>query len=102
MGSSLTRLVRESVWSYVWYGVYITRPVLTSVSSFDGCGVSIARPRFGICLVARRVGNFSYTPRASMSCFRFVRVSLTHRVMESVGLFGGWGVSLKRPVLESV
>ena len=55
--------------------------------------------RAGIFLVVRRVGNLSYTPLASMSCFRFVRVSVTHCVMQSVGSFGGWGVSLKRPGL---
>ena len=29
-----------------------------------------------------------------MSCFRFVRVSLTYRVMGSVSSFGGWGGGL--------
>ena len=39
-----------------------------------------------------------------MSCFWFVRVSVTHREMKSVGSFGSWGGggSLKRPVLEFV
>ena len=58
-----------------------------------------------ICLVVRRMGDLSYTPRACMFCFWFVRVSVTHREMEFVGSFGHWGGeggSLKRPVLESV
>ena len=72
-------------------------------------------PRVGICLVHRRVRNLSYTPRVTMSCFRFVRVSLTYRVMGSVSSFGGWGGGfflgggrgggrgrLQCPVLESV
>ena len=58
--------------------------------------------RAGIFLVVRRVGNLSYTPLASMSCFRFVRVSVTHCVMQSVGSFGGCRVCLTLPVLESV
>ena len=48
------------------------------------------------------MGSFSYTPRASISCLRFVSVYVTHREIESVGSFGGERVSLKRPVLESV
>ena len=43
------------------------------------------------CLIIRRVGNLSYTPRASMSCFPFVRVSVIYRVMESLRPFGSWG-----------
>ena len=53
------------------------------------------------------MGNLSYTPRASKSCFWFVRVSVTHREMEFVGSFGSWGRgggggSLKRTMLEFV
>ena len=44
----------------------------------------------------------SYTPRASMSCFRFVRASVTYRVMESVVSFGGPGICHKCLMLESV
>ena len=43
-----------------------------------------------------------YTPLWHLSGFRFVRVSVTHRVMESVSSLGGWGVSLTSPVLETV
>ena len=86
-GVSLTRPVRESVWSYVWQGVYVARPVLTSVSSFDCWGVFIARP--GLESVSSLVGwgisltrpvlvcllsvcmNFSYSSRVGIC--RFVR-----------------------------
>ena len=44
--------------------------------------------RVGNCLVLRWVGNLFYTPRASMSCFRFARVSVTHRI---VGHSSEWG-----------
>ena len=41
-------------------------------------------------------------PRASMSCFRFVRASVTDRMMESVVSFGGRGICHKCLMLESV
>ena len=46
--------------------------------------------------------SISYTPLWHLSGFWFVRVSVTHRVMESVSSLGGWGVSLTSPVLETV
>ena len=62
-----------------------------SVSPFERIRRSFYTPLVGICLVFRRVGNLL-----------FVRVSVTHSVMESEGSFGGLWVSLKRPVLEAV
>ena len=54
-------------------------------------------PRAGICLVVRRVGNLSYASRPSVSRFSLVRVSVSHRVMKSVGSLGGWGSVLNAP-----
>ena len=72
---------------FLWYGVYVTRPVLTFVSSFDCWGVSIART--GLESVSSLVGwgisltrpvlvcllsvckNFSYSSRDGIC--RFVR-----------------------------
>ena len=78
-------------------------------------------PCAGICLVHKRFGRFSKTPSAVISLLvRLDRslyytardgyyvflgrwgVSLTRPVLESISSFGGWGVSLTRPVLESV
>ena len=59
-------------------------------------------PCVRICLAVRRVGILSYMPRASMSCFRFVRASATDRVMESVVSFDGKGICQRCLMLESV
>ena len=96
--------------------------MLKSVFSFGEWGVSLTRPVLGSLSVVRRVGSFSYTPRAGIcQVGRRVRinfsiclvvecaesfvgreVSLTRPVLESVSSFGGMIVSLTRPVLESV
>ena len=56
---------------------------------------------FGI--VVRRVGFFSYKPRAE-NClvFRRVRSHLARPLLYFFSSFGGWGVSLTRPVLVYV
>ena len=46
-----------------WWDVSVTRPVMESVCSFGGYW-SLFTPRARICLVVRRLGSFSYTPRA--------------------------------------
>ena len=66
--------------------------------------VSVSVSSFG--LVVRRMGSFSYTPRAG-NCLFFRRVikggvSLTRPVLEPVSSFVGRGVSLTRSVLQSV
>ena len=66
-GDSVTDPVMESVTSIGGWGVSFINPVLTSAWSFVGWGVSLIRP-----------------------------------VLESVSSFVGWGVSLTCPVLESV
>ena len=78
-------------------------------------------PRPGICLVFRREESFSYTPRAEVClvlkwvrrfcytspvgiCFvvrREVSISYTPRASMCL-VWGWWGVSLTRPVMESV
>ena len=90
---SVLRPVLNSVWSFFGWGVSLTRPVLESNFSFGGWGVSYM-PRTGICssggslsyssrteicLVVRKVGTFSRTPRAGI--FVVVgRVSVLHVV----------------------
>ena len=70
-GVSLTRPVLKFISSFA--GVSLTRPVLESIVwSFVGQGVLSDTPLAVIFLVVRVVGNFSYTPRASMSCLPFV------------------------------
>ena len=80
----------------------LLHPPCCNVSSFSGSGVSLTHPVL-----------------VTLSCFWFVRVSVPHRViesscrfvrrfggvhlvLESVLSFGGWGVSLTGPVLETV
>ena len=60
-------------------------------------------PRAGICLVVRREGNHYYTAR-DVICLVLCRwgVSLTRPVLESVSSFVSMAVSLTRPVLQSV
>ena len=55
-------------------------------------------------LVVRRMGSFSYTPRAGEYVLSFFStgVSLTRLVMQSVSSLSGSGVSLIRPALEFV
>ena len=87
------------------YGVSLTRFIMKSVCSFG--------------LVIRRVGSFSYTPRAGeyvlsffstgvsptrpvmqyVSAFTGLGVSLTRTALKFVSSFVGWGISLTRPVL---
>ena len=52
------------------------------------------------CLVVRRQGNISYTPRPNICLGLVGSFSYTPLAMESVWSFGGWGVSLTRPVLS--
>ena len=129
-GVSLTRPVLQFVLSFVGRGVsYTPRAAKCFVVrryeslSYTTCAESCLVGKrirglsyttcVGICLVHRRLRNLSYTPSVTMSCFRFVRVSLTYRVMGSVSSFGGWGWGwgggrvggrgrLQCPVLESV
>ena len=132
----------NSVRSFVGWGVSLTRPVLESISSFGCWGVFLTRPvlesvrrvrnlpdvsRTGICLVVQQVGSFSYTPHDEISlvvrryklsdcssgrqsllhatCWNLfvgLGISLTRPVLESVSSFGRWELSLTHPVLESV
>ena len=94
-GLSVSKPVLESVCSKVRWGAYFTRSVLTSVfvgrrvslirpllqsvSSLSGSGVSLKHPvlefcaslcytmpRAAVCLVVKRVGSFSYSPRVGI------------------------------------
>ena len=56
-------------------------------------------PHAGICLVVCRVGTSAYRPRAILC--QVVR-GLSNPVLKSVWSFGEWGISLTRPMLESV
>ena len=69
------------------------------VSSFVGRGIMSYTPRHRICLGI--VGSFSSTFRNGI-CLVARRVSPTSPVLQSVRSFVGWGVSLIRPVLESI
>ena len=112
----------KSVWSYVRWGICLTRPVLASVRLLGIClddmwlGSFSYTPRALICLVVRqerrlsytpgnviflvlrRVGSFSHMPRVSSFIGR--GISLTCSVL--VALLGSWDISLTRPVMESV
>ena len=59
--SSLKRPVLESVSSFGGWGVSLTRPVLESVLWFVGTGVS-----YTLCLVVKRIRSFSDTSRVAV------------------------------------
>ena len=78
-------------------------------------------PRAGMCLIIRRLGSLSYTPRTTICLIirRFASLSYTPRpgiclvvrwvmshyympMLGSVSSICDWGVSLTRPVLQSV
>ena len=100
--------------------VPLTRPVLESVSSFGGWGVSVTFPRDQFCLVVCRVGSLSPTRRAgiclvvSVSGEFFLHAPCWNLSDRSTGWesllytrcwnlsrpFGRWGISLTRPVFE--
>ena len=64
---------------------------------------SLLTPSAVICLVVRREGSLYYAAPDGIYVFlgRW-GVSLTRPVLESISWFGEGGVSLTRPVLESV
>ena len=95
----------EFVGLFGGWEVSLKRTVLESVVRLAGC--LSYKSRAGNCQVFRRgVGGwrgFSYKPRAGV-CRVFCRVgdSLLSPILESISLVGGWIVSVKRSVLNSV
>ena len=63
-GVSLTRPVVKSVWSFVGWGVSFTRPVLECIWSFCGWGVSLTRP---VLKSVRRIGSLLFVPYWNLS-----------------------------------
>ena len=82
---SILHALSRIVSSFVGRGVSLTRPVLESVSSFVGRGVSLTLP------VLESVWSFFGT--GSLSDTTLAVICLVVR---------RWGVSLTRPVFESV
>ena len=113
---------KRPVSSFGRCGVPLTRPVLESVSSFGGWGMSVTSTRDQFCLVVCRVGSLSHTHRAGLCLVLLVsgeflqhapcwNLSDRSTVWESLFYtpcwnlsrrFGRWGASLTRPMLESV
>ena len=98
----------QSVWSYIGWGVYLTRPVLASVSSF---GESLLHAECWFRIVVRRMGSLYYMPRAGICLVHSAVICLVvhwewrlyYTALDGICLvLGRWGVSLTRPVVKPV
>ena len=95
-GVSFTNSVLKSARSFVGWGVSLTRPMLESVSLFGAWGVCLTRPMLVVCWAR----SLPHSPcLESGRSFGGWRVSLTALCLN---LIVGLGVSLTRPMLESV
>ena len=85
---SLTLPILQSIPSFTGSGVFLTHPVLEFVLSFVGRRVYLTRPLL-VCVSSRDGGE----------CL--VHASSWNLCVRSVCSFGGWGVSLTRPVMKT-